>query len=57
MGGKESDRTLMTVESSIGGREDGVAEASSISLPRPILLSAMIYETLLSFLLVLHVGL
>jgi hypothetical protein len=47
----------MTVESSIGGREDGVAEASSISLPRPILLSAMIYETLLSFLLVLHVGL
>ncbi|NP_001341506.1 O-fucosyltransferase 35 [Zea mays] len=30
MGGKESDRTLMTVESSIGGREDGVAEASDI---------------------------
>lgn len=35
MGGKESDRTLMTVESNIGGREDSVAEASSISLPRP----------------------
>lgn len=34
MEGKESDRTLMTVESGIGGREDSVAEASSISLPQ-----------------------
>lgn len=30
MGGKESDRTLMTVESNIGGREDSVAEASDV---------------------------
>ncbi|CAD6219058.1 unnamed protein product [Miscanthus lutarioriparius] len=30
MGGKESDRTLMTVESSISGREDSVAEASDV---------------------------
>ena len=49
MGGKESDRTLMTVESSISGREDSVAEASSISLPRPILSSAMIYGSQLFF--------
>ena len=32
MGGKESDRTLMTVESSISGREDSVAEASDDSV-------------------------
>ncbi|XP_062199174.1 O-fucosyltransferase 35-like [Phragmites australis] len=30
MGGKESDRMLRTVESSIGGREDSVAEASDV---------------------------
>ncbi|CAN6210851.1 unnamed protein product [Urochloa humidicola] len=30
MGGKESDRTLMTVESSIGGREESVAEAFDV---------------------------
>jgi hypothetical protein len=43
MGGKESDRTLMTLESNIDGREDTVAEASSIPLPRPMLSLAMIY--------------
>lgn len=32
MGGKESDRSLMTVESSIDGREESVAEASNIYL-------------------------
>ncbi|KAJ1289858.1 hypothetical protein BS78_02G197200 [Paspalum vaginatum] len=30
MGGKESDRSLMTLESSVGGREDSVAEASGV---------------------------
>ena len=34
MGAKESDRTLMTVESNIGGRGDSIAEASTISLPK-----------------------
>jgi len=30
MGAKESDRTLMTVESNIGGRGDSIAEAFDV---------------------------
>ncbi|TVU09726.1 hypothetical protein EJB05_43219, partial [Eragrostis curvula] len=43
-GGKESDRTLMTVESSIGEREDSGPEASSIylGLDMPPLMSGLI---------------
>jgi hypothetical protein len=33
MGGKESDRTLMTVESGAGAREYSVAEASTSIFP------------------------
>lgn len=61
MEGKESDRTLMTVESGTGGTEDSVAEASSISLPQcldfPIGWLWFVEINFVSFFFVPHVGL
>ena len=59
MGGKESDRMLMTVESSIGQRQGSVDEASNLSLlDSCFFLDTVISESNISCLFfMLHIGL